>query len=127
MRENVEKFQFLAQFSAFNDEMGGKSDLWRYWNIFLDEIMPVVIDLTKSFRNGDWELHMTAIRKAMPLIFAFWRKHYCRWLPLYYEDGMKLETNFPLLYKSFKQGDFVVQHTERIALGSSMIYATANT
>ena len=70
MQEIVEKSQFLAQFSAFNDEMGGKSELWRYWNIFLDEIMPVVIDLTKSFRNGDWELHMTAIRKAMPLIFS---------------------------------------------------------
>ena len=53
MQEIVEKSQFLAQFSAFNDEMGGKSELWRYWNIFLDKIMPVAIDLTKSFRNGD--------------------------------------------------------------------------
>ena len=55
MWENVEKSQFLAQFLAFDDEMGGKSELWRYWNIFPDEKMPVVIDLTKSFRNGHWE------------------------------------------------------------------------
>ena len=53
MQENVEKSQFLAQFSAFNDEMGGKSELWRFWNIFLDEIMPIVIDLTKLSRNGN--------------------------------------------------------------------------
>ena len=60
MNENIEKCQFLDQFSKFNDEMGGKGELWRYWNIFLDKIMPVVINLTKSFRNGDWELHMTS-------------------------------------------------------------------
>ena len=39
---------------------------------------------------------------------------------MYYEDCMKLETNFPLLYKSFKQSDFAVHHTECKASGVPM-------
>ena len=49
----------------------------------------------------------------MPLIFDFGQINYCRWLPLYYEDCMKLKTNFPILHEAFNRGDFVVHHTER--------------
>ena len=51
--------------------MGKNSELWRYWSIFLDKVMPVVINLTQSFRDTDWELYLSAIRRAIPLIFAF--------------------------------------------------------
>ena len=51
--------------------MGKNSELWRYWRILLDKVMPVVINLTQSFRDNDWELYLSAIRRAIPLIFAF--------------------------------------------------------
>ena len=51
--------------------MGKNSELWRYWSIFQDKIMPVVLNLTQSFRDADWELHLSTIRRAMPLIFNF--------------------------------------------------------
>ena len=53
--------------------MGKISELWRYWSILLDKIMPVVTNLTQSFRDDDWKLHLSAIRRAVPLIFAFGR------------------------------------------------------
>ena len=56
--------------------MGKNSELWRYWSIFLDKVMPVVINLTQSFRDADRELHLSAIRRAMPLIFAFGQINY---------------------------------------------------
>ena len=53
----------------------------------------------------------------MSLIFAFFRIHYCRWLPFYYEDCMNLKSNFPILYEEFRKGNFVVHHTKRKSSG----------
>lgn len=38
-------------------------------------------------------------------------KFYCRWLPLYCEDWMKLKTTFPISHETFSRGDFVVHHS----------------
>ena len=56
----------------------------------------------------------------MPLMFAFGRINYCRWLPLYCEDCMNLKTNFPVLHEAFSRGDFVVHHAERKGSGVPM-------
>ena len=48
----------------------------------------------------------------MPLIFALGRINYCHWLPLYYEDCIKLKTNFPILHEAFSKVDFIVHHTD---------------
>ena len=116
----VDKIKFIELFETFIKTGDKKSELWRYWNIFLDDIMPVIIDLTRSFREANWNLHLSSIRRAMPLFFAFGRTNYCRWVPLYYEDCLNLETKFPLLHESFKEGDFVVHHTLRRGSGVPM-------
>ena len=48
---------------------------------FIHEISPVLRDLTNSFRDGNWNLHLSALWQAMPLCFAFDRINYKRWLP----------------------------------------------
>ena len=95
--------------------MGKNSELWRYWSIFLDKIMPVVINFTQSFRDVDQELHLPAIRTAMPLIFAFGRINIVAGFLC-----MKLKTNFPILHEAFSRGDFVVHHTEHKGSGVPM-------
>ena len=45
------------------------------------------------------------------MFFAFDRTNYSHWVPLYYEDCVALEKNFPAIYASFSQGGFVVRHT----------------
>ena len=117
LRSFVDKIKFRETLRLFNETGATQSELWSYWNIFLDAIMPVVIDLTRSFRDANWKLHLSAIRRAMPLLFAFCRTNYCRWLPIYYEDCLSLKSNFPLLWESFKKGDFVVHHTRRQGSG----------
>ena len=87
------------------------NDKQKCWNLFLDKIMSIAIDLTRSFREGNWKLHLSAVRRAMPIIFWFGHTHYSRWAPIYYEDCLNLEQKFPLLYSSFLQGDFVVHNT----------------
>ena len=75
--------------------------------------MPVVIDLTRSFREGLWKLHMSAVRRAIPLFFAFGHTNYSRWAPIYYEDCLNIQERFPALHSAFQAGDFVVQLTLR--------------
>ena len=65
------------------------------------------------FRSGSWSLHKSAIRRSIPLMFAFNHTNYSRWTPLYLEDCLKLETDFPAIYQSFEKGGFVVQRSIR--------------
>ena len=96
------------------DEFGIKeSQLFAYWHTFIFKLYPILRDLTTSFREGNWNLHLSAIRSALPLFFAFDRTNYSRWTPLYFEDCINLKGTFPLLHDSFEKEDFVVNHTTR--------------
>ena len=89
------------------------SECFLYWDKLIYELAPILNDLTKSFREADWNLHLSAVQRAIPLCFAFDRVNYKRWLPLYYEDCLQLSQNFPGIYAQFLKGDFVVRHTSR--------------
>ena len=120
---SVRKFvntNIFEKFQSFLREGEATSEIWRFWNVFLDSIVPVIFDLTRSFRESNCQLHLSTIRKAMSLFFAFSRTNYCRWTPLYFEDCMNLETKHPSLYESFYRGDFVVHHSLRRGSGVPM-------
>lgn len=87
------------------------SPLFSYWSKFISELVPVLRDLTRSFRDSDWILHLSAVHRAIPLCFAFDRINYKRWLPVYYEDCLTLPTKFPDIYSEFVKGNFVVMHS----------------
>ena len=70
-------------------------------------------DLTRSFREGNWHLHLSAVHRALALCFGFDRINYKRFLPVYYEDCLALPSKFPKLYEGFMNGDFVVRHSKR--------------
>ena len=63
------------------------------------------------FRQDNWLKHMQALRRAIPLFYAFNRINYKRWAPLYYEDCVALPNKFPKLYEAFCKGEFVVAQT----------------
>ena len=75
--------------------------------------MPVLQDLTLSHREGDWNLHISAVRRALPLFFAFGRTNYSLWVPLCSEDCVALKEKFLGIYASFKEGGFAVRHTAK--------------
>ena len=63
-----------------------KSKQFLCWNNFTDKVFPVLRDLTRSHRKGNWQLHLSAIQRALPMAFAFNRTNNKRWLPIYFED-----------------------------------------
>ena len=89
------------------------SECFSYWNKLIYELASILNDLTKSFQEADWNLHLSALQRAIPLCFAFDRVNYKLWLPLYYQDCLQLSQNFPGIYAQLLKGDFVVRHTSR--------------
>ena len=111
---------FMDEFDEFKDQGGIRSKSFAYWNKFIDEIALVLRDLTRSCREGNWELHLSAVQRAMPLCFAYDMVNYKRWLPIYFEDCLNLPAKYPEIYETFKNGGFVVKHTNRQGSGVPM-------
>ena len=79
--------------------------------------------LNISPREGDWNLHFSAVQRSIPLFFAFDRVNYKRWFPLSSEDCIALKDKFPTICESFMAGGFVLRHTKRKASGVLMDHA----
>ena len=65
----ISKFQ--EKFNEFRKHGCEKSESFLYWDKFINELAPVLRDLTISFREGDWNLHLSSVYWAIPLCFAF--------------------------------------------------------
>ena len=42
-----------------------------YWSLFLDQIYPILRDLTFSIQIADWLLYADVLNRAIPLFFGF--------------------------------------------------------
>ena len=105
--------KFEEAFKTFKTSGSAESNLFAYWNNFLSNMAPVLRDLTRSFRDADWYLHLPSVSRAIDLYFSFNHISYKRWLPMYYEDCLALLKHFPKMYESFLNGDFVLKHSSR--------------
>ena len=101
------------EFEIFQTTGEKASNQFAFWNGFIDKIFPVLRDLTRSHREGNWQLHLSAVQRALPLSFAIDRTNYKRWLPLYFEDCLSLPERYPLIHENILQGEFVVKLTKR--------------
>ena len=97
-------FEIWRRFNGFRKHGCEKSESFLYWEKFIN-------DLTSSFHEGDWNLRLSSIYRAIPLCFAFDHVNYKRWLPLYYEDCLALEQKYPEIHASFLKDDFAIQHS----------------
>ena len=84
----------FREFEIFQTTEEKASNQFAFWNGFIDKIYRVLRDLTRSHREGNWQLHQC----ALPLSFAFDRTNYKRWLPLYFEDCLSLPERYPLIH-----------------------------
>ena len=105
-------------FDVFNENRKKKSEQFLFWHNFISKVFPVLRDLTRSHREGDWKLYFLVIQRALPLVFAFDRTNCKRWLPLYFEDSLSLLKNlytnlYTSIHESFLQGELIVRLTQR--------------
>ena len=82
------------------------------FGMFFFKTLSLLIALHQSHREGNWDIHLSDVRCAIPLFF-FNRTNYKRWVPLYFEDVCLWKSRFPDLWENFCNGSFVHQTLEK--------------
>ena len=65
-------------------------------------------------------MHLSAVRRAIPLFFFLNCINYKHWVPLYFEGCVALKSRFPDLWENFCNDGFVVHQTLRKESGIPM-------
>lgn len=99
-------------FEQWRRERRTASSQFRFWDVALELELNVLLS-ERSFRTGDFELYLTALKKIVPWFFALNRTHYARWIPVHIRDLINMETLHPSLYEEFKAGRFVARLSTR--------------
>ena len=60
-------------------------------------------------REGNWRLHLYAIRAILPWCFAYDKINYSRYLSVYYAEMTRLATDHPDVHVQLENGGFSVQ------------------
>ena len=102
-----------AAFEVYLSERASQSLSFNYWNTYVSDLFPIIRDLTNSMHLGDWILYVSAVERATSFFFFFGRTSYCEWTPMFLQDCYKLKEKFPLLYKSYINGGFVMNTTKK--------------
>lgn len=92
-------------------------DLSAFWMSYIEIVGDILLGLIRASREGDWDLHLSAIRKLIPWCFAYDRVNYARYLPAYLAQMRNLEGDHPAVYENFRSGGFSVQLAENNPFG----------
>ena len=85
---------------------------FQFWSSYL-EMVEVLLLFLHATREGDWTLHLSAVRSMCQWMFITSRTNYTCYLPIYYLEMTALQTSHPDVHQMFMNGDFVVQRQER--------------
>ena len=66
----LSKISFMG-LQNFRENEKMKNKQFVYWNNFIEKVFPVLGDLTRSHKEGNWQLHLSSIQRVLPLVFAF--------------------------------------------------------
>ena len=56
--------KFEKAFNTFRASGSAESNLLAHWNNLLSNMAHVLRDLTRSFRDADWYLHLSSVSRA---------------------------------------------------------------
>lgn len=60
---------FLSNFSNFVDIMSIENEMFKYFNNYC-EMVEFLLNSIKTYRIGDFELHLLTTRQMLPYLFA---------------------------------------------------------
>lgn len=63
----------------------------------------------RATREGDWNLHLSAVRSFLPYLFVYSHVNYARYLPAYWLEMCELALTHPAVHEKFMKGRFAVQ------------------
>lgn len=81
------------------------------WSSYI-EMVQLLLTFIRATREGNWELHLSAIKSMLPWFFAYDRINYSRYVSVYWCEMINLNITHPDIYREFKKGRFSVQQQE---------------
>ena len=117
-RDTAESQRYLAEFGVaskimedlklFIKSRSEAKENFKFWATFLG-MMDLIHDLLRADREGNWELHLDAVQRALIIFAAFDCTNYMRWCSLYLEDMRCLPETAPSVYHNFTMGSFSIK------------------
>lgn len=65
-----------------------------FWMSYIG-MVEILLCLIRASREGNWMMHLAAIRAIIPWFFAYDKLNYARYLTYYYAQMSRLETDHP--------------------------------
>jgi hypothetical protein len=90
--------------------------LSQFWMSYLD-MVDILLGMIRASREGNWLLHMDAIRKMIPWSFAYDKRNYAKYLTVYYGEMSTLSTDQPEIHNTFMNAGFSVQLGDKNPFG----------
>ena len=110
---------FARMFQNYRRKKEQENPNYCLWSSLLDMIETLLLFI-RGTREGNFDLHLAAVRLMLPWFFAYDRQNYARYLSIYYSEMMQLKVTHPAVYTEFCKGQFVVQrHAEKPFSGSA--------
>lgn len=104
-----------AFFNYLND-LRKENILVDFWMSYID-MVEILLNLIRSSREGNWQLHMASIKAMIPWCFTYDKVNYARYLSYYYSTMSRLQEDHSDIYDYFMTGGFAVQLGDRNPFG----------
>ena len=103
---------------AFKDHLrSSNGEQSKFWMLYVDIVNNILLALIRASREGNWLLHLHAIRAMIPWCFAHDKVNYARYLPVYLAEMINLQTDHPDVQQGLMAGHFSVQLSEGSTFG----------
>lgn len=80
-------------------------------------MIEIVLGLIRASREGNWLLHLAMIQEMIPWYFAYDMQNYAKYLPIYYRQMSRLQTDHPAVYEHCMNGGFTTQMSDTNPFG----------
>ena len=107
---NLKREAFLNHLRSTNGEQS------KFWMSYVD-IVDNLLALIRASREGNWLLHLHAIRAMIPWCLAYDKVTCTRYLPVYLADMVNLQTDHAGVHQGLMAGHFSVQLSEGSTFG----------
>ncbi|KAK3728046.1 hypothetical protein QZH41_015787, partial [Actinostola sp. cb2023] len=110
--------QVMTMWSEFLEKLRhSNGELSAFWMTYVDAVEGIVLGLLRASREGNWYLHLQAIRMMIAWCFAYDKINYARYPTPYYAQMTNLAETNPDVHEAFMDGHFSVQLSKNNPFG----------
>ena len=98
----------ISAYDQFNQSQIQKNGNFAFWSSYIGMVEELLLFI-RATREGNWLLHLSAVRNMLPWYFTYNRINYSRYLTAYYLEMCDLPKTHPDIHEKFMSGEFCVQ------------------